>query len=87
MHGLWTIRYRAMLGACGITMFDYQTISVEAKGSVHWLTLNRPESLNSINTQMATELRDYFSGLFQDRSYRVTVDEGSRAYLLRRARH
>jgi len=62
-------------------MFDYQTISVEAKEGVHWLTLNRPESLNAINTQMATELRDYFSGLFQDRSCRVVVMKGAgRAY-------
>ena len=62
-------------------MFDYQTISVEVKGGVHWLTLNRPESLNAINIQMATELRDYFSGLFQDRSCRVVVMKGAgRAY-------
>ena len=62
-------------------MFDYQTISVEAKNGVHWLTLNRPESLNAINTQMATDLRDYFSGLFQDRSCRVVVMKGAgRAY-------
>ena len=64
-----------------MTMFDYQTISVEAKNGVHWLTLNRPESLNAINTQMATDLRDYFSGLFQDRSCRVVVMKGAgRAY-------
>ena len=62
-------------------MFDYETISVEAKDGVHWLTLNRPESLNAINTQMATELRDYFSELFQDRSCRVVVMKGAgRAY-------
>ena len=62
-------------------MFDYQTIKVDAREGVHWLTLNRPESLNAINTQMATELRDYFSGLFQDRSCRVVVMQGAgRAY-------
>ena len=81
MHGLWTLGHRIRLSKCGITMFDYQTISVEAKEGVHWLTLNRPESLNAINTQMATELRDYFSGLFQDRSCRVVVMKGAgRAY-------
>ena len=62
MDGLWTLRHRITLSKCGMTMFDYETISVEAKDGVHWLTLNRPESLNAINTQMATELRDYFSG-------------------------
>ena len=81
MHGLWTLGHRTRLRKCGITMFDYQTISVEARGGVHWLTLNRPESLNAINTQMATELRDYFSGLFQDRTCRVVVMKGAgRAY-------
>ena len=54
MHGLWTLGLRIRQSKCGMTMFDYQTISVEAKDGVHWLTLNRPESLNAINTQMAT---------------------------------
>ena len=64
-----------------MTMFDYQKISVEAKDGIDWLTLNRPESLNAIDTQMATELRDYFSGLFQDRSCRLVVMKGAgRAY-------
>ena len=81
VNGLWTLGYLIRLSKCGMTMFDYQTISVEAKEGVHWLTLNRPESLNAINTQMATELRDYFSGLFQDRSCRVVVMKGAgRAY-------
>ena len=81
MHSLWALGHRIRLGKCGITMFDYQTISVEARECVHWLTLNRPESLNAINTQMATELRDYFSGLFQDRSCRVVMMKGAgRAY-------
>lgn len=62
-------------------MYEYKTISVEVKGGVHWLSLNRPDSLNAINTQMATELRDYFGGLFQDRSCRVVVMRGEgRAY-------
>ena len=77
MHGLWTLKHRIRLTETGITMFDYQTISVEARDGVHWLTLNRPESLNAINIQMATELRDYFSGLFQDRSCRVVVMKGA----------
>jgi enoyl-CoA hydratase/carnithine racemase len=56
---------------------DYQTITVEARGAVHWLTLNRPDQLNSINTEMATELSDYFGGLYHDRSCRIVVMRGA----------
>lgn len=56
---------------------DYETIQVEARGAVHWLTLNRPEALNSITTQMATELSDYFGGLFHDRNCRIVVMRGA----------
>jgi len=56
---------------------DYQTISVEARGTVQWLTLNRPEHLNAINTEMATELSDYFGGLYHDRSCRIVVMHGA----------
>ena len=47
--------------------YAYQTVTVDVRGTVHWLTLNRPESLNAITTQMATELSDYFGGLQRDR--------------------
>ena len=59
------------------SMNSYKTIDVDVRGSVHWLTLNRPDSLNAINTQMATELRDYFGNLFQDRTCRVVVMRGA----------
>ena len=58
-------------------MSDYQTISVEKKGQVDWLTLNRPEALNTINTAMVTELRDYFAGLSEDRDTRIVVMKGA----------
>jgi enoyl-CoA hydratase/carnithine racemase len=76
---LWTLIFETIF--VGNNMYEYKTISVEVKGGVHWLSLNRPDSLNAINTQMATELRDYFGGLFQDRSCRVVVMRGEgRAY-------
>jgi enoyl-CoA hydratase/carnithine racemase len=56
---------------------DYQTIQVEARDTVHWLTLNRPEALNSIDTQMTGELSDYFGGLYHDRTCRIVVMRGA----------
>jgi enoyl-CoA hydratase/carnithine racemase len=58
-------------------MSQYETISIEKKGQVDWLTLNRPESLNAINTPMVTELRDYFGGLKEDANTRIVVMRGA----------
>ena len=58
-------------------MREYETISIEKKGEVDWLTLNRPEALNSISTPMVTELRDYFGGLMEDRFTRIVVMKGA----------
>lgn len=55
----------------------YQTISVEKRGEVDWLTLNRPEALNTINTVMVAELNDYFGKLYHDQSVRVVVMRGA----------
>ena len=58
-------------------MSNYETIDIDVRGDVHWLTLNRPDRLNAINTQMATELGRYFGDLYQDRSCRVVVMQGA----------
>ncbi|RXH06649.1 enoyl-CoA hydratase/isomerase family protein [Bradyrhizobium vignae] len=55
----------------------YQTIEVDVRGAAQWVTLNRPEALNAINTLMVTELRDYFDALYNDRSCRVVVLRGA----------
>ena len=54
-------------------MTDYTTIKVEKKNGVYWLTLNRPDALNAIDTPMVTELRDYFGNLQEDRDTRIVV--------------
>jgi len=56
---------------------QYETIKVEKRGAVDWLTLNRPERLNAISLQMVHELGDYFGRLFNDRSVRIVVMKGA----------
>lgn len=59
----------------------YKTIQVEKRGPVDWLTLNRPDALNSISVEMVAELNDYFGRLFHDRDTRIVVMRGAgRAY-------
>jgi len=58
-------------------MTDYTTIKIEKKDGVDWLTLNRPEALNAIDTPMVTELRDYFGNLQEDRDTRIVVMQGA----------
>ena len=58
-------------------MSNYKSIIVEKKGQVDWVTLNRPESLNAINTPMVTELRDYFGSLMGKQSTRIVVLRGA----------
>ncbi len=55
----------------------YETISVEKRGAVDWLTLNRPEALNALSLKMVDELNDYFGGLYNDRQTRIVVMRGA----------
>lgn len=52
---------------------EYQTILVEQRGQTQWLTLNRPQMLNALNSTITAELNDYFSGLVDDTATRVVV--------------
>lgn len=56
---------------------EYKTIAVEKRGEVDWLTLNRPEAMNSISLDMVGELNDYFGKLYHDGSVRVVVMRGA----------
>ena len=58
-------------------MSDYETILIEKRGQVDWLTLNRPEALNAITTPMVTELREYFQGLSEVQETRIVVMRGA----------
>jgi len=55
----------------------YETILVEKRGQVDWVTLSRPQSLNAINFVMIQELGRYFDGLFADPSVRIVVLRGA----------
>ncbi|BEV00323.1 enoyl-CoA hydratase/isomerase family protein [Novosphingobium olei] len=55
----------------------YNTIAIEKRGDADWLTLNRPDALNSISSEMVAELNDYFGKLYHDRSVRVVVMRGA----------
>ena len=54
-------------------MAGYETLSVEKRGQVDWLTLNRPDSVNAIDTPLVIELGDYFGGLAEDQETRIVV--------------
>ena len=54
-----------------------ETIEIRHDGPIDWLTLNRPGSLNSINGQMAKEMRDYFWHLQDHSATRIVVLQGA----------
>lgn len=55
----------------------YTTISVEKRKGVDWLTLNRPQAMNSISLAMVDDLSDYFGRLYDDRETRIVVMRGA----------
>lgn len=54
-------------------MSSYQKIIVERRGQVDWVTLNRPDQLNTLSMDLVDELRSYFDGLCNDLTVRVVV--------------
>jgi enoyl-CoA hydratase len=55
----------------------YETILVEQRGAVTLITLNRPQALNALNTQVLAELIDAFGKFDADDSQRCAVLTGS----------
>ncbi len=60
-----------------MSTLTYEKINVERDETVDWLTLNRPEALNALNTQMVTDLRSYFSSMLENTDTRVIVMRGA----------
>ncbi len=55
----------------------YKTIVVEKKGSITYLTLNRPSVMNAIDQEMIDELRQALSCINQDEETRVLIITGA----------
>ena len=55
----------------------YETITTETRDAVTLITLNRPKSLNALNTQVLDELIDAFAAYQADDSQRCAVLTGS----------
>lgn len=53
--------------------FRYETLLVERRGAVEWLTLNRPDQLNALNQTLVDELQHYFGGLRRRLETRIVV--------------
>lgn len=55
----------------------YETLLIERRGTVDWLTLNRPAAMNAISLQLAADLHAYFDRVYQDRDVHVIVLRGA----------
>jgi enoyl-CoA hydratase/carnithine racemase len=58
-------------------MPDFETLAYEESNGVAWVTLNRPDVLNSFNTTMQRELRDLWRWLRRHDDVRVIVLTGT----------
>src|ERR671919_1140122 len=58
-------------------MTEYNTILVEKRGAVTLVTLNRPQALNALNSEVLNELIDAFAGYDADETQRCLVLTGS----------
>jgi enoyl-CoA hydratase len=55
----------------------FEHLIIDKRGAADWVTLNRPEQLNTLNPQLLRELNDYFAGLERDYAVRVVVLRGA----------
>lgn len=55
----------------------YEYLIVEKDGAADWVTLNRPEQLNTLTTESLAELNHYFDSLLTNYAVRVVVLRGA----------
>src|SRR6516164_5510185 len=53
------------------------TITIETRGAIEILTLNRPRELNAVTPEMIGELADYFAALHDRPAIRVVILRGN----------
>ncbi len=58
-------------------MPDYQTIRMEKKAGIGYLTLNRPEVRNAFSREMIDELQQALAGIDKDNQIRVLIITGA----------
>ena len=58
-------------------MTQPNTITLETRGAIEILTLNRPDQLNAVTPDMIGELTDYFSALHDRPTTRVVILRGN----------
>jgi len=58
-------------------MTQPNTITVETRGAIEILTLNRPAQLNAVTPEMIGELTDYCSGLHDRPTTRLVILRGN----------
>ena len=58
-------------------MTDYETILVETRGRVGWITVNRPEALNALNSQVMHDIVDAATRFDDDEGIGAIVVTGS----------
>lgn len=56
---------------------SYETLNIDRRGPVDWLTLNRPDQLNAMSRTMMLELQHYFGDLYTNQDVRVVVLKGA----------
>lgn len=56
---------------------DFQHLIIREDGPTLWVTMNRPERLNALNTKMTDELRELFTALYWRHDIRVVVLGGA----------
>ena len=58
-------------------MTEYETILVEQRGRVGWITLHRPEALNALNSRLAEEVTAAAVAFDEDEGVGAIVVTGS----------